>query len=574
MMIDNNFVFSVSLSVDSYQDKKDALESIATQALAKKNGHKKKMSFLETTITTDGFISSITSGHTYCGGIFRLPQDYTETFTTKDGGKYTCTPYYKDDSSLKVQFKTDRNFTFGQVISIDIDGTRFNDPELYVKSLTLKPTFYYTSPSDNPQGLRKFRIVYVISVPLDKDGYELATKAIHKQAEVDTIEAIKDNCGERFSQYFNGNTKAQVWKTYNILEPSDLKPVIDKYGIELDERASEESMFSSSLLNDMENLDYPTFMHYNSLKYEYFWSSVEFKDGEEYKELEAGKDVVILFRWNGKYVDGEGRRKKLQKYASLRRIARPWITPDELLFQLYVDRERFFDNSDGKLTLDCLKRKVELAFSKTIDELREEFKSVIENCPSKFVINPKVILKQRAINKAKKDIHWKEIKDNYNLSVSVKENLENLKAKGIKVKKTTLYEFCKENGIETNPELENKRKKILEIYDSSLSQNENVKRLEEEGIKISRRMLMRLVSSDSDSQKDESESNSDGVSYATMLRSNIIVETEKVPNYDFESIFGPLVVPEVDFTAPDVSHASVASNPMFSWDIKIPDFVF
>ena len=581
MMIDKNFVYSVSLSVDSYQDKKDALESIATQALAKKNGHKKKMSFLETTTTTDGFISSITSGHTYCGGIFRLQEDYTETFTTKDGGKYTCTPYYKDDSSLKVQFKSDRNFTFGQVISIDIDGTRFNDPELYVQSLSLKPTFYYTSPSDNPQGLRKFRIVYVFSMPLDRDGYELATKAIHKQAEEDTIELIKDSCGERFSQYFNGNRNAQVWKTYNILEPSDLKPVIDKYGIELDERASEESMFSSSLLNDMENLDYTKFMHYNSLKYEYFWSSVEFKDGEEYKELEAGKEVVILFRWNGKYVDGEGRRKKLQKYASLRRIARPWITPDELLFNLYVDRERFFDNTDGVITLDCLKRKVELAFSKNIDELREEFKSVLEKCPSKFVINPKVILKQRAINKAKKDIHWKEIKENYNPSVSVKENLENLKAKGIKVQKTTLYEYCKENGIETNPELKERRNKILEIYDSSLSQNENVKRLKEVGIEISRRKLMRIVSgvnSDSDSQKAESDtdstSNDSGYSYATMLRSNIIVETEKVPNPDFDAIFGPLVVPDVIPTCSNNPEEVIHAESSFTWNFELPEFIF
>ena len=265
MKNDNNFVFSVSLSVDSYQDKKDALESIATQALAKKNGHKKKMSFLETTTTVDGFISSITAGHTYCGGIFRLQEDYTETFTTKDGGKYKCTPYYKDDSSLKAQFKSDRNFTFGQVISIDIDGTRFNDPELYVQNLTLKPTFYYTSPSDNPQGLRKFRIVYVFSMPLNKDGYELATKAIHKQAEQDTWEAIKDNCGERFSQYFNGNRKAMVWKTYNIIEPCDLKPIIDKYGIECDERPENNSIFTEELLTSIETLDYTQFMHYNSV---------------------------------------------------------------------------------------------------------------------------------------------------------------------------------------------------------------------------------------------------------------------------------------------------------------------
>lgn len=523
-MIDKNFVFSVSLSVDSYRDKKDALESIATLKLAKKNGHKKKMSFIETTTTVDGFISSIISGHTYCGGIFRLPEDYTEIFIAKNGGKYNCTPYYKDDSSLKVQFKADRYFTFGQVISIDIDGTRFNDPELYVQHLTLKPTLYYTSPSDNPAGLRKFRIVYVISVPLDRDGYELATKAIHKQAEQDTWELIKDSCGERFSQYFNGNRNAQVWKTYNVLEPSDIKPVIDKYGIELDEKPEKEDIFDPALLTALETLSYKDFMHYNSLKYEYFWNSVRFEPGEKYKILDPSRDVVLLFRWGDKFKDGEGRRKKIQKYAALRRIARPWITPDELLFNLYVDRERFFDNSDGAITIDCLKRKVEIAFKKTPEELREEYEYILKNCPLKFVVNPKEILKQKVVNEAKKDIHWKEIKDNYNPSMSVKENLENLKTKGIKAGKSTLYKFCKELEIETNPEDE----RIKAYYNSSLSLRKNLKALEEKGIKISIGKLSKLVrewNSDSDSQEVESDSNLE-VSYATMHSSNIILEVE------------------------------------------------
>lgn len=525
MIKNNNFTFSVSLSVDSYRDKKDAVESIATLGLAKKNGHSKKMSFQDMTLRIDEFEGYITSGHTYCGGLFLLDPDYEETFTAKNGGKYTCTPYYKDDGSLKVQFKSDRYFSCGQVFSIDIDGTRFNDPEAYVSSLTLKPTFYYTTPSDNPQGLRKFRLVYIFDQLLNKDGYELATKAIHKQAEVDTIEKIKDNCGERFSQYFNGSIGAQVWTTYNILETSDLKPIIEKYGIELDERPEKEEMFDPALLTALETLSYKDFMHYNSLKYKYFWNSVKFEPGEKYRILDPEKDVVLLFRWGDKFKDGEGRRKKLQKYAALRRIARPEITPDELLFNLYIDRERFFDNSDGAITIDCLKRKTEIAFKKSIEELREDYDYILKNCPLKFVVNPNIILKQKAINEAKKDMNWKRIKENYDSSVSVEENLENLKANGIKVGKTTLYKFCKELGIETNPEDE----RIKAYYDSSLSLRKNLKVLEEKGIKISIGKLSKLVrewNSDSDSQEVESDTNSE-ISYATMHSSNIILEVKK-----------------------------------------------
>ena len=532
MIINENFTFSVSLSVDAYRDKKDATESIATLALAKKNGHSKKMSFKSLVVNVDLFTWYIKSGYSYCGSLFLLDQNYEEIFTTKSGGKYTTTPYYKDDGSLKAQFKSDRYFTCGQVFSIDIDGTRFNDPEAYVSALTLKPTFYYTSPSDDPDGLRKFRLVYVFEQLLDKDGYEMATKAIHKQAEVDTIERVKDNCGERFSQYFNGNRNAKVWKTYNILEVSDLKPIIDKYGIGLEERAEKEEVFDSSLITAMETLSYKDFMHYNSLKYEYFWNSVCFEPGEKYRILDPEKDVVLMFRWNGKYRDGEGRRKRIQKYAALRRIAKPQITPDELLFNLYVDRERFFDNSDGALSIDCLKRKVEIVFKKTPEELREEYEYILKNCPLKFVVNPNVILKQKAINEIKKEIHWKGIKDNYDPSVSVRKNLENLKAKGIKVGKTTLYEFCKEFGIETNPELDEKKKLIETNYDSSLSQRKNIELLKEKGIKVSKGELSRLVSewnSGSDSQEAESDSNQNsGVYICCYDSNNIILETENL----------------------------------------------
>ena len=545
-MIEKYFLFNVNVSVDSYASKKDAVESIATLELAKKNGHKKKMSFLERTVSIDDFERYITSGYSYCGGLFRFPQDYTETFTTKDGGKYESSPYYKDDSSLKAQFKADRNFTCGQVFSIDVDETRFKSPEDYVETLTLKPTFYYTSPSDDIQGKRKFRLVYIFEMLLNKEAYEMATKALHFQIEKDTQEKIKDTCGERFSQYFNGNRNALIWTTYNILQVSDLKPIMDENNIGPEERAENEGIFGKEILTEMETLGYDEFMHFNSLKYEYFWSSVRFMPGENYRILEKGKDFVILFRWGEKFKDGEGRRKRLQKYACLRRIARPDITPDELLFNLYIDRERFFDNSDGAITLDCLKRKVEIAFSKSPEELREEFKAVIERCPVRYLINPKVILKRAASNRARKDIHWREIEDNYDTKKSLKENLKDLQAKGIKVKKTTLYEFCKAKDIDTAPEITEKRKKILALYDSSKTQNENLEILKNSGINITRTGMMKIIKTTGSRTTEGLETEIE----CCLESSNIIFETEKS--------FTPI---DFHFPSPDAY-------------FKIPDFAF
>ena len=525
MMINKDYGFFVNVSSDAYENKKDALESIATLELAKKNGHSQKMSFNEVFTNLDFFEGLILSGHSYCGGIFRFPDDYKETFSTKTGGKYTTTPFYKD-GSLKAQFKTDENFTFGQVFSIDIDGTRFNDPEAYVSTLSLTPSLYYTSPSDDPGGLRRFRLIYIIDTPLNKEAYDMATRALHRMIEEDTLEKIKDTCGERYSQYFNGNKNGTSWKTYNILSPSDLMPFIKKFNIGPKEEEKEpENLFTPSLIKDMETLGYDKFMHFYSLRFRYYWSSVDFEDGSEYKVLEPGKDIVLLFRWNGRYLDGEGRRKRLQKYAELRRIARPSVSPDELLFNLYIDRERFFDNSDNVLTLECLMRKVELAFSRDINELRENYKDLINKCPVKFVVNPNVILKQKIINKDKKELRWAEIDKNYDATKSLKENLEILKSRKIKIEKTTLYEYCREKGISTRPDADDKRKRILALYDSSRSQKENLNVLKENGIEITRQGMMRIIKNeDSSSPKEVGSSNDNaGINMMLLMLSNIIL---------------------------------------------------
>lgn len=505
MITDNNFKFTVNISIDAYRDKQAAKDAASTEELAKSHGFKRKMSFAEQTIDLWDFDRLITSGHSYCGGLFRIDPSHKEKFETKKGKVYESFPYYKNkEKSLKMQFKADRFFTCGQVISIDIDGTRYNDPMKYANCLTLQPTYAYTSYSDDPNGLRKFRLVYVMDKLLGRDEYEFATKAIHRQAEIDTIEKLKDDCGKRFSQYFNGTYgRFNSWASYNVYSMTDLMPIVEREGIELDERAKKDGMFDDCMVADMSNLSYDRFMHFYSWKYKYFWNSVQF-DGswgiEPYKAIDPKKDVVLLFRWkaNGevdKFCDGEGRRKHLQKYAALRRLAKPDITPDELLFNLYVDRERFFDNSDDAITLDCLQRKVEIAFDLSLDELREKYQSIIDNCPTKFVLNPSMpsYMKRSAINKAKKETGWEKIASLYDTQKSVKENLAIMKGAGLDVCQRTLYNYCKENGIATNPK-DQRNQKILSLYDKSQSLRANVTIMQNAGIKIGKSALAKLIS--------------------------------------------------------------------------------
>lgn len=64
------------------------------------------------------------------------------------------------------------------------------------------------------------------------------------------------------------------------------------------------------------------------------------------------------------------------------------------------------------------------------------------------------------------------IAENYDTSKSVKENLEALKEKGIKVKRSRLYRWVKKNNIET---VDSRNKGIVTGYDPSLSLRGNQK---------------------------------------------------------------------------------------------------
>lgn len=191
-----------------------------------------------------------------------------------------------------------------------------------------------------------------------------------------------------------------------------------------------------------------------------------------------------------------------------------------------------------------MKRKVEIAFKKTPDELRKDYSYILEKCPVKFIVNPKYSYKaQEIINKARKELKWAEIDKVYDIEKSVKENLLTLEQNGIKIKKSALYGYCKARGIDTKSSIELRNQTILEIYNPSLSLRKNIKVLEQNGIKISKTSLMRILDSGS-SSKEETEA---GGSICCMASNIIILEMEKMDQFESDRIFYP------SFQLPDFS---------------------
>ena len=59
----------------------------------------------------------------------------------------------------------------------------------------------------------------------------------------------------------------------------------------------------------------------------------------------------------------------------------PEIDADTLLYCAYEDRHKFIDNSDGVVSIECLKKNVESCMEKDVDSLREDLKDYIESLP-------------------------------------------------------------------------------------------------------------------------------------------------------------------------------------------------
>ena len=499
-----DFKFVASISKCGYATKQDVINTLGREN-RKKYGTE-SLRFAERKVTVDEIVDLIGDGYAFCA-TFELNNGELMWKKQEDGKRKCICPVLKD-GYMSMTVKRDEFFKGSQIVSIDIDDTQYNNVEDYIEQLTFIPTFAYTSYSDSPTK-RKFRLCYVMSQPLNSiEEYKEVANTIHYTAEQDTQEPISDKCGEKASQYFNGtnlNAGAELYKYYVVYDRADF-PTIEQEQVDEDLNAKVKCEFDKDTVKAMETQSYQKFMHRNSLKYQYFYQSeIDWKDGEKWRAVDDSF-VSLCYRWRGtgeieKYKDGEHRRRKLKTYACLRRIIKPTVTPTELLFNLYVDRERFFDNSDAALTIEVLKTKVNAAFSMSVEEIKQRYSVVLEKNRRKIVLNPTFIKDNQHLNKlgvgenlqaivrkAVKDANYTAIDEYYNSELSVAENLKVLQDNGVKVCSKTLYNYCADRGISTS-----KDDAIINLLDVNLSVRKNLEILKEKAMKVGNKKVIKLL---------------------------------------------------------------------------------
>ena len=508
MIIDKNFQFRVNVSRDNYVKKSDAtacLSRVGAKAIGKE-----KMAFWEYSVTVDQFLQGALKGYTFCN-LFAFDPNQKYWLDRGDGKRDYSYPVYQlgpNKGFMKLDFKRDQFFRGSQTVFVDIDLTRFESIPEYITSLTIPPTCVYMSYSDGLEkgGVtsRRFRMVYVFDSVLGKDDLKVVSRCITNSIVRDTAEPMEDDCGERPSQYFNGvygNDECYAsYRIYSRYEFPESLPEIDESQLQPQAHDPNKPIvqFDERLLYDMGTMDYETFMHYYSTRYRYYYRT-ETNNWINGTYQLTDENYLQLWWPREKITDGNHRRRTLFKRACLRKLINPYVDADTLLFNMYVDLNRFIDFSDHVITLDMLKRRVERAMQMDWDELQEYCEYEIaywKDNRQKFILHPNVPHTQGVISSVSKEVHYAELDGKYDRTKSVKENLAILDGE----KRSTLYRYCSERGIPTNPNrtmTEAQRREasrqakidmkaqFMRLYDPILSASKNKEIMAQHGIDIS-----------------------------------------------------------------------------------------
>lgn len=468
----DKFTFRTSISREGYTDKKTAKACLSSYT-AKEIG-KEKMAFKETEVTVNEFLNYAIQGYSFCN-LFRFEN---KKYWVKSGDRWSYTyPTYKRGKNkdyFKLSFKKDEFFYGSQTIFVDIDYTHFQEISDYINCLTYKPTCAYTSYSDKQDKLgivsRRFRLVYVFDSILNAEDFKNATFFLYNSIVEDTQEPMYDSCGCSYSQYMNGSNSDETYCTNIIYNLSDLYQPTEIQVVEEAPVEPKEITFTSELIDDINYEEYEFVVrkwHAKGLRY-FTQSEVEFNDDFYTTTTE---DFVRLPYNPKKIEDGNHRRKKLFIRACLRRLMKD-TNPDEMLYNLYIDRYKFFDNSNGEIDTDCLQRKVVNAYKMDIEEIKEMSKDFYK---PKFVINPTTENKRQAVAEARTEITNNIIGNMFDTTATIKANQEILREAGYNISISRLYKFCEEYNITPIKPTTRKKKEIVEGYNPELSVRENMK---------------------------------------------------------------------------------------------------
>ena len=439
MTINTNYNLQVSVSLEAYKTKDD-IKKVYTRDMAKKIG-KKPLSFKRVYISINDLLNKLTSGHAYANLFDLEPGKLYTKVNKKTGGKFKMEAY-NSDGGFETLFKANEYFRGSQIITIDIDATKWNDVEHYINMLTYKPTLVYMSYSDGllKDGIlsRRFHMLYVFDVILDEREMLRCAKTLHDQVAIDTDEKMADFCGLRVSQYFNGvYGNPETYNTGIIYNPLDIP------GDYVEQKEEKVVEFSKWMIRDMESLGYLDFCRKYHMTVIFSTADILEPGNRKYVILDDSW-ISLYYNATGRIKNGEKRRKKLAKRMGLRKLINPNITPDELLYSAWFDLNNIIDNTDTEdfITVEQLKRRAAKIINMEEFELRTWLDYDLQK-QRKQKIHFFGNASQAYQQKVQAAYRYYQVWPIWDFSQNVRENMEREEIKKLNHKQHFYYSFLK-----------------------------------------------------------------------------------------------------------------------------------
>lgn len=392
---------------------------------------------------------------------------------------YCVAHCFKTQNEIFTQSeKTNENFEYTQMIGIDVDDCN-TDMETFIKRLKKKPTFAYTTFSNGIKGNRFRMIYLfnqkIDSIPLYKAVYNWLTEGLNIND--NCMRSVSQQMfGTNFAaKWYNSNIWYDVPTECKSINSEQKVSKTQKY--QKCQKGSSENnntlLCDNAVVKALYSMSPQDFIFYYRQTYDYFTSTpLHYENGyalipEDYYEVKrpwykdnVGDKTISVVKT---IRDGEQRRKRLCNTAIILRAIKRDISFEHLLYILVCERQYYYDNSDKVLSnkelINIAKWGIELPSEQINPQKVKHPKFKVD----KSYWAEKGITARQAANIVRGILKSQEIGSMYDFNLTDKENMQVMKDYGLKVSLRTLKQWRKDNGIKVSNKNQVVKSKVSQV---------------------------------------------------------------------------------------------------------------
>ena len=369
-------------------------------------------------------------------------------------GKVFCASFKSttDDGSFGTSGKDKEHYTSTSAFFFDIDGAD-RTMDRFISNLNFKPSFAYTTFS-NSTDEHRFRLGYVFRHPvIGFDKSEEMYNAIAAANGFTNQEWFdKRNCVQCF---FGTLPSADTYKSDYIYSHYDF----DDYVVHTSPMASAPITVSAStdidktFLQDFNDMPFDDFFSkYKEQYYRDYWLAAQpelILDESQMFYTFPDSYHAVIHKCRGrktlKWGVGDNRKSKIFVTTQIMLANNPSLSIEALLYGLRVEREWYYINFDNKISNDVLIEKATYAMTHRYPTTETKHPLFRLN---KVFWEEQGVKPIQAVNYVRKELRLRKIRLLYNPGLTNKENVKLMNDNGIKICVRTLQRMVTGGDIQ------------------------------------------------------------------------------------------------------------------------------